>query len=46
MRQNNGKNKIGVFEGIAYCIGDIIGSGLIKILNLRNYSEYLFLTYI
>uniref|UniRef100_A0A914MT56 Amino acid transporter n=1 Tax=Meloidogyne incognita TaxID=6306 RepID=A0A914MT56_MELIC len=28
MRQNNGKNKIGVFEGIAYCIGDIIGSGI------------------
>uniref|UniRef100_A0A914M628 Amino acid transporter n=2 Tax=Meloidogyne TaxID=189290 RepID=A0A914M628_MELIC len=28
MRQNNGENKIGVFEGIAYCIGDIIGSGI------------------
>ena len=22
-------NKIGVFEGIAYCIGDIVGSGLL-----------------
>uniref|UniRef100_A0A1I8BMW9 AA_permease domain-containing protein n=1 Tax=Meloidogyne hapla TaxID=6305 RepID=A0A1I8BMW9_MELHA len=28
MKQNNGENKIGVFEGIAYCIGDIIGSGI------------------
>jgi hypothetical protein len=28
MRQNNEGNKIGIFEGIAYCIGDSIGSGL------------------
>ncbi|KAF7635521.1 hypothetical protein Mgra_00005063 [Meloidogyne graminicola] len=28
MRQNIGENKIGIFEGIAYCIGDIIGSGI------------------